>query len=255
MNNEERKQKAKTERDGLIFTTNFGTKFVVKDYQDYDNVKIEFLDEHHFTKTVSWGNIIKGGIKNPFDKTCFRVACIGYDGEIKNKDAYKIWHALLQRTVDDNYKSKHIAYTDTEICDEWLCYENFENWYNDNYYNIGEQLYLDKDIISKGNKIYSPQNCVFVPRCINNLFTTRRLNRGKNPIGVNKKESDSKYCAKCNEYGKSITLGYFDTVTEAFDIYKIEKERYIKEVADSYKDKIPLKLYNALYDYKIEITD
>ena len=33
------------------------------------------------------------------------------------------------------------------------------------------------------------------------------------------------------------------------------KEKYIKEVADEYKDKIPQKLYEALYAYKVEITD
>ena len=47
----------------------------------------------------------------------------------------------------------------------------------------------------------------------------------------------------------------FDTPEEAFQTYKEFKENYIKQVADEYKDKIPEKLYEAMINYKIEITD
>ena len=50
-------------------------------------------------------------------------------------------------------------------------------------------------------------------------------------------------------------LGVYDTQEEAFEVYKEFKERYIKKVADYYKDKIPDKLYQALYNYEVEITD
>ena len=42
---------------------------------------------------------------------------------------------------------------------------------------------------------------------------------------------------------------------EAFRAYKQFKEDYIKQVADEYKDKIPQKLYDAMYNYKVDITD
>ena len=35
----------------------------------------------------------------------------------------------------------------------------------------------------------------------------------------------------------------------------LTKENEIKLTADQYKDKIPKKLYNAMYNYKVEITD
>lgn len=40
----------------------------------------------------------------------------------------------------------------------------------------------------------------------------------------------------------------------AFEAYK-KKEKYIKEVADSYKSVIPIKVYDAMYQYEILITD
>lgn len=50
-------------------------------------------------------------------------------------------------------------------------------------------------------------------------------------------------------------LGCYPTVEEAFNIYKIEKEKYIKQVANEYKSYIPEKLYDAMYRYEVEIND
>ena len=50
-------------------------------------------------------------------------------------------------------------------------------------------------------------------------------------------------------------LGYYETQEKAFEIYKYYKERNIKQVADYYKGRIPDKLYDALYNYEVEIDD
>ena len=42
---------------------------------------------------------------------------------------------------------------------------------------------------------------------------------------------------------------------DAFLYYKQEKEKYIKRVADMYKEEIPQKLYDAMYKYEIEESD
>jgi hypothetical protein len=42
-----------------------------------------------------------------------------------------------------------------------------------------------------------------------------------------------------------------DTLDEAKLIYKQEQEKYIKQIADEYKDKIPKRLYIALYNYEV----
>ena len=69
---------------------------------------------------------------------------------------------------------------------------------------------------------------------------TRCGNRYKVYIGINYKR---------------VYLGTFDSVEEAFYYYKEAKEKEIKRVADLYKDKIPTKLYVAMYNYEVEITD
>ena len=50
-------------------------------------------------------------------------------------------------------------------------------------------------------------------------------------------------------------LGRFDSVEEAFNAYKEAKEKYIKEVAEKWKDKIDPRAYEALYNYTVDIDD
>ena len=118
---------------------------------------------------------------------------------------------------------------------------------------------LDKDILVKGNKIYSPETCVFVPQTINVLFTKNDKNRGESIIGTSLQ--NGKYVAQCHlinpETGESKGeyLGRYDTQEKAFQVYKYYKEKNIKEVTDYFKKQIPQILYNALYDYEVEIID
>lgn len=114
---------------------------------------------------------------------------------------------------------------------------------------------IDKDILKKGNKIYSPQTCVFVPKQINSLFVFSKSRRGNLPVGVSYDKEQKKYQAYYTVNGKHIRIGRYDNLEEAFLAYKKRKEKYLKEVADLYKDKIPKKLYDAMYNWEISITD
>jgi hypothetical protein len=50
-------------------------------------------------------------------------------------------------------------------------------------------------------------------------------------------------------------IGTFSTIEEAFRAYKKEKETCLKEYANKYKNILPKQVYNAIYNYKILITD
>lgn len=54
---------------------------------------------------------------------------------------------------------------------------------------------------------------------------------------------------------KQLIYNAIKTPEEAFQVYKVAKETYIKEVADEWKDKINPKVYQAMYNYQVEITD
>ena len=248
----------KKNRDGEIYCTNEGYLIKVIKYNNANDIIIEFQDEYKAKKKVSIGNIKKGTIRNPYDKDEFGC-CVGETQTVENKKlkkSYTHWYRMTRRVNGKDYKT----YDSVTMCEEWKCYATFEKWFNDNYYELGnEKMELDKDILIKGNKIYSPDTCIFVPHKINSLFLTSKGNRGKLPIGVgiDKECPNRPYKASFKAYTNTL-LGYFSTPEEAFNRYKEEKEFYIKKIADEYKNKypqFPQKIYDAMYNYKIEITD
>jgi hypothetical protein len=202
-------------------------------------------------------------LKNPYDRTVFNIGYLGegnYNAKDKNNKItknYKVWSEMIGRCYDKKHKDKHPTYKDVTCCDEWLNFQNFAQWYDKNYYEIdNETMALDKDILFKGNKIYSPDTCIFVNQRINNLFTKSDKARGNYLIGVSYQKRDNMFQSRCkDENNKSKYLGYFNTEIEAFESYKTNKEIVIKKVAEIYKDKIPYDLYNSMYNYIVEITD
>ena len=168
---------------------------------------------------------------------------------------------MLRRCYNKKHHEKYSTYIDCEASKEFHNFQNFGEWDGDNFYQIeGEIMNLDKDILVKGNKIYSPDTCIYVPQRINKLFVKCNKSRGKYPIGTYLYRN-GKYVAQCYlinpKTGKSKIkhLGIYSTQEKAFEIYKYYKECNIKEVADYYKEQISDKLYNALYDYEVEIND
>ena len=152
-------------------------------------------------------------------------------------------------------KNKKACYEGCTVCEEWKNdFDSFYTWVQENYYEVeGEKMCLDKDILIKNNKTYSPDTCVFVPSYINNMMGGIAKKNKKNiklPIGViqvgNRYKVDVKGC-----------INSYETVDEAFDAYKKHREGKIISVADSYieENKIPYKLYEALCNYSIELND
>jgi hypothetical protein len=168
----------------------------------------------------------------------------------KFPSCYNAWRSLLKRTVENKLKHKWVTYSDCTICDEWLTFSVFLEWFNKQIYFDSWQL--DKDILAKGNKIYSPETCAFVPQEINSLFSYK-TKESSLPVGVT--VSKKRFASAIHKQGKRYYLGNFKTPEEAFQAYKVAKEAWIKEVADKWRGKIDPKVYKAMYEYQVEITD
>lgn len=229
-------------------------------YNNYSDIDIEF-ENGYVSKNNTYQNFKKGQVRNYLIEYVFGVACLGQGKYISEKNdivtpEYECWINMLRRCYSDKYKKQFPTYKTCIACDEWLNFQNFAEWYNQNFYTAkNENMHLDKDILVKGNKIYSPETCIFVPSRINKLFIKGDNFRGKYPIGVTYKSDINKFIARCNTLDKRKNLGVFSTEEEAFNKYKTFKEKYIKQVADEYKDYIPDKLYKALYKYEVSIAD
>lgn len=219
--------------------------------------------ENGYFKRTIWDSFVKGEVKNPYDKTIYGV---GYLGEGKYKSAlngsktiqYNTWQNMLERCYNSKFHTKRPSYRGCTVIDVWHNFQNFAAWFDENYYEVeGQKMHLDKDILIKGNKLYSPDTCVFVPKRMNVLFVKNDSTRGNFPIGVTYNKKLDKYIGKCSVGGgeKPKHLGCHSTIEEAFQEYKTFKEKLIKQIAEEYKDGIPEKLYSALLSYEIEIND
>ena len=90
---------------------------------------------------------------------------------------------------------------------------------------------LDKDIKIPGNKIYSPETCLFVSSEINKLLNQNSVARGKYPIGVHTNQAGNRFVAACKANGKTNSLGTFSTAEEAHSAYKAFKKQIIEDRA------------------------
>jgi hypothetical protein len=227
---------------------------------------VEFQDEYKGVVHTNYYNFKVGQVKNPYyPSVCNGMGIVGNKYPIcvnkKNIKEYQAWSDMLKRV----FKSKYPTYKDVICCKEWLLYENFYEWIHsqenfDKWYN-GSNWALDKDILIKGNKVYSPETCCLVPHEINTLFVKSEKTRGDYPIGVSKRDDRSGYSARII-YGRKdkkekFSSYQYPTIEEAFCAYKESKEKYIKEVAkESYeKGDITKQCYDAMINYQIEITD
>ena len=251
----------KIDRTGEVGYNNNNEKMIIVRYDYSRDIDVQFEDgtivEHREYKDFK-----KGQIKNPMTPSFYGIGFIGIgdfktcDENGKHTKCCRTWVGMLQRCYDPKYQEKQPTYKGCTVTKEWWNFQVFAEWYYKHYYEFGnnERMELDKDILKKANKVYSPDACVFVPQCINKLFIKNDKTRGKYPIGVNKK--GNKYVAHLSKgNGKVIHLGTFTTANEAFLIYKEAKEQYIKEVAEEYKQKIPHELYEAMMNYEVEIDD
>ena len=235
---------------------NQGCLMKVAEYNSYNDIIIEFQDEHKHRVHTKYSCFLNGSVYNPYLPHKETRVSKGYIGNTSCKTpngdfkkSYIHWNAMITRCSQSNNET----YKDCSICDEWLCFENFEKWFDVNYYEIpNERMFLDKDIIKKGNKIYCPEYCCFVNRKINNMFTKNNKNRGDLPIGVTE-DPLGKY--KYRVVASKKYLGRYNDLDEAFCVYKEYKENLIKEQADRFKEYLPQNVYDALYNYQVEIKD
>ena len=246
---------------GKEFETNNCGKCFIVDYKGSKKVTVMFYNPIYATQ-CTMQNLRIGRVVNPFYPT---VCGIGYKGLgrfncVDHKRVYFLWVNALTRTTQKFYKIKCPSYEGVEVCAEWLNFQNFAKWYYEQPFlnakdDIGNFYHLDKDILHRGNKVYSPETCCFVPPYINTLVLNRKAKRGDHVVGVSFDRENNKFRASINFQTYTKNLGRFTTETEAFRAYKRAKEAYIKEVAEKWKGKIDDRVYENLINWEISMED
>ena len=237
--------------------------FKVLKYNDKKNIEIEFL-KTGYRKVAEMKEVRNGSIKDPYSPSVYGIGVLGvkYPSTINgvNTKEYVLWHSMLERCYSDVLKKKYPTYEVCKVSDNFKSYEYFYEWCHKqvgfNNQGNGNQFHLDKDLLVKGNKVYSESTCVFIPVEINSLLTKRDASRGEYLIGVSWHKTHKAFMARVSKNkGRSEHLGCFKTEIEAFNAYKTAKEAFIKEQANKWKGKIDIRAYNALMNYEVNIDD
>lgn len=235
---------------GKEFYNSKGTPFVVLSANTTSNVLIEFQDNYKVQKRTTIQNVKKGVVWNPYDRTIFGTGFIG-EGPYKARETpdkqlpeYNAWKNILERCYSEKLRFMHSAYEDCECCEEWYNYQNFAKWYHNNFYRAGTgRMHIDKDIKIKGNKLYSPDKCIFVPQKINMIFMSKPR-KDNLPTGV-EITKHGKYYASYN--GKH--LGVYQSAEMAKEAYLSAKRAHIRDVVKEFGDELPDSIHRILLNW------
>ena len=155
---------------------------------------------------------------------------------------YQAWGNMLARSYSISFKGKHPTYKECIVCEEWLLFSNFKSWMETQDWE-GNQL--DKDYLVRGNKIYSPNTCIFLHPIVNKFLGDTAGNRGDYLLGCSYKEANKKYIADCSNpfsYGASKYVGSYLNELEAHLAWKKRKHEYSCSLATS----------DLVWDYRIK---
>ena len=258
MKREEQLALKKVEYEGSVFKTKNYGDVVVLEYNNARDVTIKFLNTGNVRK-IATSELKKGEIRDNEAFPVYKVGVMDIPNELKrgqpNPREYSIWNGVRQRCYNENIRHLTPSYQEAEMSENFKRYSYFKDWCNKQIGFDQDGWQLDKDILIKGNKIYSEDNCCFVPPEINTLILKADRIRGKYPIGVYEDKQAGKFKVRISVEGKQKHVGRYYCEKEAFYAYKVAKEQYIKEVANKWKGQIDPRVYEALMNYEVEITD
>lgn len=148
---------------------------------------------------------------------------------------YSRWSNMLERCYSEKAKKYNLSYLNCYVCSDWLIFSNFRKWM---IMQNWEGMELDKDLLIQGNKEYSPETCLFVPKIINNILARNRRVKGKYLLGAYYNKRNKRFSATCSIGDKANHIGCFKTELEAHEAYKEFKYNYIAAMAETQPEPI-----------------
>jgi len=167
---------------GDLFTSNKGGTILVIDYHNSYNVEILFVETMYET-TVRADHLRTGKVKDKLMPLVYGVGYIG-DGDFTSIHiAHTYWCNMLKRCYSHSDQKRRPTYIGCTVCEEWCNFQNFAKWYYNNYPTGRVGYHLDKDIKVKGNRVYSPETCMFVSGKENSVEAFAKYYKFINPNG------------------------------------------------------------------------
>lgn len=162
---------------------------------------------------------------------------------------YKAWRSMITRCYSERLHNEQPEYIGCTVAKEWHSFMAFRKWMMSQDW---QEKDLDKDIIEPGNRVYSPEKCVFVSQKINKLLTDSKGKRGKWPQGVYLDKKSNRFMSQIQRCGKIKRLGTFDSPEEASKVYRRAKYLHILTVACCESD---VRVKQGLYRHSQRFID
>ena len=158
--------------------------------------------------------------------------------------AYCVWSKINSRCKEGgHYQNRNQSMLGT--INNFPSFQDFAQWCQSQPgYNMvdseNRHWALDKDVIGRlynNDKIYSKDNCCFIPQYINKILSLSTAIRGDLPIGVSLLKNTGKFMSYCKTTGdgKREIFGYFNSPQEAHQEWQIAKVRAIKNAILRYQ--------------------
>jgi hypothetical protein len=175
---------------------------------------------------------------------------------------YRLWISMLRRCYSDALHEKSPTYLDTSVSTNFKDFQYFAEWCQTQIGFGLDGYQLDKDMVNKGNKEYSENNCVFIPSALNNFLIDRGRGRGNYPLGVSilitqRGGVDYTRIRAFIRDGtrKQVFLGNYSTLETAFAAYKKAKEAMAKQLATKWAGMVDDRVITALNNFEVHYND
>lgn len=145
---------------------------------------------------------------------------------------YRVWQNMLERCYGRVTGKNCPTYDGCSVAECWHKFMSFKAWMEKQDW---QGKALDKDILVPGNKVYSPDACVFVSKRLNQLLCDSAGSRSAWSIGV--KKHRNRFVAYIGGKNKG-HIGSFDTPEEANAAYRAAKAGIIRKVASEQDGKL-----------------
>jgi len=202
----------------------------------YCVIKIE-----NWVSEITYNSLKRGNVKYPYHKSVFNI---GFTGEgnytawkdAKNTKAYTTWRSMLLRCYAKEFLIKQPTYKGCSVAKDWHNFQNFGAWFEEHYQ---EGYALDKDLLVPGNKVYSPETCIFLPQKLNNFLATQYRSNTSGYTGVCWNKNNNKWQAVIHSDGKNKYLGLFNSLEDAAETYNKARKIEAEKLKEEYKDVLP----------------